>query len=64
MSPVLKHFITPTPLEYAVEDIEFFDHIPKSKAREMVKMYLKLGVLVAGEYYDGVKPIIRIHCKQ
>lgn len=63
MSPVLRHFITPVPLEYAIEDIEFFECISKQKIREMIKMYLKLGVLVAEEYNDGVKPVIRIHCK-
>lgn len=63
MSFILKHFPSPLPLEYAVEDIEFFQRIPKTTAREMIKMYLKLGILVAEEYNDGVKPVIRIRCK-
>lgn len=61
MSPVLKHFITPIPLEYAIEDIMFFEHVPRSEARELVKIYLKLGILLANEYNDGLRPIIRIH---
>lgn len=62
MSPVLKHFVIPIPLEYAVEDIEYFERISRQEIREMVKMYLKLGVLVAEEHNDGAKPVIRIRC--
>ena len=63
MSLVLKRFITPLPIEYAVEDIEFFHGIPQSVARKVIKMYLKLGILIADEYNDGVKPVVRIRCK-
>ncbi len=63
MSPVLKHFIIPIPLEYAVEDIEFFEKISRQEIREIIQLYFKLGVLVAEEHNDGIEPVIRIHCR-